>query len=101
MKFEEFVNRIKESIRDYLPREYENAEVLVQEQQKLNNRYTGLLVLQEGETMTPTVNMEQLFDYYNAYPEMSIYDVMQEVSSIIQRKERAGTALCLSNLFPQ
>lgn len=33
MNFEEFVNRIKESIRDYLPREYENAEVLVQEQQ--------------------------------------------------------------------
>ena len=65
MNFEEFVNRIKESIRDYLPREYENAEVLVQEQQKLNNRYTGLLVLREGGTMTPTVNMEQLFDYYN------------------------------------
>ena len=62
MNFEEFVNRIKESIRDYLPREYENAEVLVQEQQKLNNRYTGLLVLREGGTMTPTVNMEQLFD---------------------------------------
>ena len=55
MNFEEFVNRIKESIRDYLPREYENAEVLVQEQQKLNNRYTGLLVLREGGTMTPTL----------------------------------------------
>ena len=85
MNFEEFVNRIKESIRDYLPREYENAEVLVQEQQKLKNRYTGLLVLQEGGTMTPTVNMEQLFEHYNDHPEMSIYDVMQEVSSIIQR----------------
>ena len=47
MNFEEFVNRIKESIRDYLPREYENAEVLVQEQQKLNNRYNGLLEQQE------------------------------------------------------
>lgn len=87
MNFEEFVNRIKESIRDYLPREYENAEVLVQEQQKLNNRYTGLLVLREGGTMTPTVNMEQLFDYYNAYPEMSIYDVMEKISAIIQRDQ--------------
>ena len=77
----------KESIRDYLPREYENAEVLVQEQQKLNNRYTGLLVLQEGGTMTPTVNMEQLFDYYNAHPEMSIYDVMEKISAIIQRDQ--------------
>lgn len=87
MNFEEFVNRIKESIRDYLPREYENAEVLVQEQQKLNNRYTGLLVLREGGTMTPTVNMEQLFDYYNAHPEMSIYDVMEKISAIIQRDQ--------------
>ena len=87
MNFEEFVNRIKESIRDYLPREYENAEVLVQEQKKLNNRYTGLLVLQEGGTMTPTVNIEQLFDYYNAHPEMSIYDVMEKISAIIQRDQ--------------
>lgn len=87
MNFEEFVNRIKESIRDYLPKEYENAEVLVQEQQKLNNRYTGLLVLREGGIITPTVNLEQLFDYYNSHPEMSIYDVMKETSSIIQMEQ--------------
>ena len=87
MNFEEFVNGIKESIRDYLPKEYENAEVLVQEQQKLNNRYTGLLVLREGGIITPTVNLEQLFDYYNSRPEMSIYDVMKETSSIIQMEQ--------------
>lgn len=87
MNFEEFVNRMKESIRNYLPKEYENAEVLVQEQQKLNNRYIGLLVLREGGIITPTVNLEQLFDYYNSHPEMSIYDVMKETSSIIQMEQ--------------
>ena len=87
MNFEEFVNRMKESIRNYLPKEYENAEVLVQEQQKLNNRYTGLLVLREGGIITPTVNLEQLFDYYNSHPEMSIYDVMEKTSSIIQMEQ--------------
>ena len=72
MNFEEFVNRIKESIRDYLPKEYENAEVLVQKQKKLNNRYTGLMVIQEGRNLAPTVNMEQLFNYYQNHPEISI-----------------------------
>lgn len=87
MNFEEFVNRIKESIREYLPKEYENAEVLVQEQKKLNNRYTGLMVIQEGRNMAPTVNMEQLFNYYQNHPEISIYDVMEKISAIIQREQ--------------
>ena len=44
MDFEKFVNEIKENIKQYLPEEYQEAEVTFMEHQKLNEQYTGLTV---------------------------------------------------------
>ena len=41
MNFNEFVNEVKDNIRRFLPKDYENAEVSTMECQKLNRAYTG------------------------------------------------------------
>lgn len=53
MNFNEFVNEVKDNIRLFLPKDYENAEVSTMECQKLNRAYTGLMVRKEGEMLTP------------------------------------------------
>jgi len=57
MNFNEFVNEVKDNIRLFLPKDYENAEVSTMECQKLNRAYTGLMVRKEGEMLTPTINL--------------------------------------------
>lgn len=44
MNFNEFVNEVKDNIKLFLPKDYENAEVSTMECQKLNRAYTGLMV---------------------------------------------------------
>ena len=41
MNFNEFVSEVKDNIRLFLPKDYENAEVSTMECQKLNRAYTG------------------------------------------------------------
>ena len=55
MNFNEFVNEVKDNIKLFLPRDYENAEVSTMECHKLNRAYTGLMVRKEGEMLTPTI----------------------------------------------
>ena len=57
MNFNEFVNEVKDNIKLFLPKDYENAEVSTMECQKLNRAYTGLMVRKEGEMLTPTINL--------------------------------------------
>ena len=68
MNFNEFVNEVKDNIRLFLPKDYENAEVSTMECQKLNRAYTGLMVRKEGEMLTPTINLNQLYEAYKAQP---------------------------------
>lgn len=62
MNFNEFVNEVKGNIKLFLPKDYENAEVSTMECQKLNRAYTGLMVRKEGELLTPTINLNQLYE---------------------------------------
>lgn len=66
MNFNEFVSEVKDNIRLFLPKDYENAEVSTMECQKLNRAYTGLMVRKEGEMLTPTINLNQLYEAYKA-----------------------------------
>ena len=84
MNFEEFINTIKDTIKEYLPEDYRDAEVNILENRKLNTNYTGLTVTREGDTLAPTINLNNLFDSYSKHPEHSIKAVMKEVASVIQ-----------------
>ena len=64
LSFTEFVDAVKESIKDYLPEKYQDAEVRVDPFQKLNTAYLGLQVRREDQTVVPNINLNAMFEEY-------------------------------------
>ena len=84
MNYEEFINTIKDTIKDYLPEEYKDAEVNLLENRKLNTHYTGLTITRKGDTLAPTINLNALFENYGQQTENNLASVIEEVASVIQ-----------------
>lgn len=83
MNFNEFVSEVKDNIKLFLPEEYENAEVSTMECQQLNRAYTGLMVRKEGEMLTPTINLNQLYEAYKAQPGVTMETVCRKIADIV------------------
>ena len=83
MNFNEFVNEVKDNIKLFLPRDYENAEVSTMECHKLNRAYTGLMVRKEGELLTPTINLNRLYEAYKAQPGVTMETVCRKIADIV------------------
>lgn len=84
MNFEKFMEAIKDAIKEYLPESYQDAQVMIQEQRKLNKRYMGLTVTRAGDERIPTINLTDLYRQYNENPQVGITDVLEQISQIIQ-----------------
>ena len=83
MNFNEFVNEVKGNIKLFLPKDYENAEVSTMECHKLNRAYTGLMVRKEGELLTPTINLNQLYEAYKTQPGVTMETVCRKIADIV------------------
>ncbi len=83
MDFEKFVNEIQENIKQYLPEDYQDAEVTFMEHQKLNEQYTGLTVRKDGQLLTPTMNLNRLHDYYQNHSEVPMSTVIEKIADVI------------------
>ena len=59
MEFNQFVNEVKGGIKQFLPIEYEDAQVRIEEVKKLNENYLGITVLKENQVIAPTFNLNQ------------------------------------------
>lgn len=68
MTFGDFVDTVKDNIKDYLPDSYRDAEVRTSMFQKLNGSYLGLQVRKEGQIAVPTINLERAFESFKAGP---------------------------------
>lgn len=44
MTFEKFVENMRNNIKNYLPEDYQDAEILIRKVQNINRTYTGLNV---------------------------------------------------------
>lgn len=86
MNFEAFMESIKKHIKEYLPESYQDAQVTIREQQKLNNRYMGLTVIRQGDDRIPTINLTDLYRQSYENPRFRITDVLEQISQIIQRE---------------
>ena len=86
MNFETFMESIKNHIKEYLPESYQDAQVTIREQQKLNNRYMGLTVIRPGDDRIPTINLTDLYRQYYENPKFRITDVLEQISQIIQKE---------------
>ena len=59
--FEEFVNEVKDMVKDHLPEMYRDAEVVVIEHRKINSCYTGLTIYPKDSVASPVINLTQMY----------------------------------------
>lgn len=84
MDFNRFVDDVPGGIKFFLPRGYENAEVRVEENQKINQRYLGLTVIKDGSVLAPTINLNRAFESYQLQPWVSMKQVLIKMAETIQ-----------------
>lgn len=81
--FEEFVENVKDRIKDYLPGKYENAVIEVSRHEKINESYLGMCVWTGGNAVSPVLNLEM----YYALCQSSLTgmeDVIRRMADIVQ-----------------
>ena len=65
MSKQEFYEEIKENIREYLPPEYEDAEISLTTQVKnMDVEMTGLLIRLPGESAAPVIYLDSMYEQY-------------------------------------
>ena len=83
LTFGEFVDEVRKSIKDYLPEKFADAEVHVDQFQKLNTAYLGLQVKREGQMVVPNINLNARFaDYQES--RMSLEAAMRTIAEQVQ-----------------
>ena len=83
MEFEKFVENVKETIKDYLPMEYEKAIVDVYPHEKLNESYLGMTVRNENQNISPTLNLNMFYEQLQA-GRFDLDQIMEQMSEVVQ-----------------
>lgn len=83
MDFNQFVDEVKGGIKLFLPREYEDAQVRVEEMRKLNENYLGIAILKENQVLAPTFNLNQLYEMYQLDPQISMESIMRNITGVV------------------
>ena len=82
MDFNQFVDEVKGGIKLF-PRDYEDAQVRVEEVRKLNENYLGITILNENQIVAPTFNLNQLYEMYQSDPEISMESIMRNITGVV------------------
>ena len=83
MEFNQFVDEVKGGIKQFLPIEYEDAQVRIEEVKKLNENYLGITVLKENQVIAPTFNLNQLYKMYQSDPEVSMGSILRSITELV------------------
>ena len=83
MEFEKFVENVKETIKDYLPMEYENAIVDLYPHEKLNESYLGMTVRNENQNISPTLNLNMFYEQLQA-GRFNLDQIMEQMAEVVQ-----------------
>lgn len=87
--FETFVATVVAEIKGYLPEEYQDADVQIQEITKSNDRQlTGLVIKNEGNNIAPNIYLEGFFEKYEDGEDME--EILQEIANIRVDNEVQG-----------
>lgn len=81
----EFTKRAAREITAYLPADFENAEIKLEEVRKLNSSYTALIVRPQGCLVAPSIDLNSL--YAMTEDGASFDSVMKIASSLAQRRK--------------
>lgn len=85
MNYGEFQRAFADGIVDRLPEDQKDATVRIGVNHKLNQSYNGLTVHQEGDPVAATVNLDRLFDRYEAGEDF--YSLVNEAMGMIQMEK--------------
>ena len=80
MEFNQFVDEVKGRIKQFLPIEYEDAQVRIEEIKKLNENYLGITVLKENQVIAPTFNLNQLYEMFQSDPQNSMENILRNIT---------------------
>lgn len=94
MNFDEFKEKVKESIRDVLPEKYQDAAVDMVDTEKINSTYTALYVRPEGKNFAFVLNMDEYYEDYAA-GQKSIEKTIRDMSGIIQSNKLPSVDMSL------
>lgn len=83
LTFGEFVDEVRRSIKDYLPEKFADAEVHVDQFQKLNTAYLGMQVKREDQMVVPNINLNARFADYQEN-RMSLEAAMRTIAEQVQ-----------------
>ena len=83
LTFTEFVDEVKEGIKEYLPETFAEADVHVEQFQKLNKTYLGLQVKRENQTVVPNINMNARYAEY-LETGRNLKNAMREIAQQLQ-----------------
>lgn len=86
MNFEQFVDEVKNSIKDYLPEEFQDAQIELHKHEKLNESYLGMTIRKENQTVAPTINLNKFYNQYSDFEKEELPFVFEEMSDIIQQE---------------
>ena len=82
MNYDEFKKEVEAVIKDYLPDEFKDAKVSVNQVSKIGMTYDSLTVRPEGQVASPAANLNAFFeDYEDGKP---FDEVMDSIADVIQ-----------------
>lgn len=82
MNYNEFLEYAAGHIKDYLPPEYQTADVRLDTVNKMSEQYTGLTVRLDEQTAAPVANMKLFYEQYEAAD--SLEQTMQDIAKVLQ-----------------
>lgn len=85
MNFKDYVETVKERIKEYLPEEYAGADVNIHETRKLNESYTALSVHKPDQVITPSINLDAFYEGFDGSSEHLNMD-MARIAELVQRE---------------
>lgn len=81
MNFEGFKQDMVDKIKDYLPKEFQDAIVEINRIEKVGKSYDGLVVRKEGTQVVASIDLNQCYSHYEKTGDFE--DVINQVASVV------------------
>lgn len=98
MKFDLFVDVVKEKIKDFLPEEYQNATIVSQTIKKVNQELTALNIRGEKSmNVSPTIYLEPFYERYQE--EENLEQVLTQIAEVYEQGMKKTPELDVAEQF--
>ncbi len=88
MNYEIFREVVAEKFKDFLPKEYEQIEVIVTQSKKVNHTLDGLTLRGDGVSIAPTIYMNNMYEHYKECENLD--QVIKEAAETMQEAMSEG-----------